>query len=335
MSKQANKTLIGVFVVGAIALVLAAIIIFGSGKFLSKRNKFVMFFDGSVKGLNVGSPVTFRGVKIGDVTQIVLLLNTETMSAMIPVYIEIDPGKMTALGKEKHERKQYQYYRGLIQKGLKAQLQLQSFVTGQLMIGLDFHPDKPGRLVGIEAKYPEIPTIPTSMEELQKTFEDLPLKEMVEKLDGVLEGMNQLVNSPELHQSIASADRMLKSADALLKDIDAEVKPLMAELKGTSVAARGAFAQAEKTLAFREGVPGELAVSLKESLASARSALSETEKAVSKVGTIAAQNENVGYQLNRTLDEISSLARSLRSLADYLEQHPEALVRGKSSPKGE
>ncbi|MDH4232886.1 MAG: MlaD family protein [Nitrospirota bacterium] len=333
MSKQANKVLIGAFVVGALALVIAGLLIFGSGKFFSPRAKFVMFFDGSVKGLQVGSPVTFRGVKIGDVTDIAMRFNPDDLSVRIPVYIEIDPKKFIPPANK--DRRLSRSYKALIDRGLRARLELQSFVTGQLLIGLDFYPDKPARFEGTETEYPEIPTVPTSLEELTKSVQDLPLKEITENLNRVLAGLDRVVNSSDLQGSFAQLNQTLRGIDTVLKDIDSEVKPLASDIKTTSEAARSAFAQAEKTLVLREGVPGEVAAGLKETLAAARSAFNQTEKAASALGTVAAQNENVGYQLNRTLGEISSLARSLRALADYLERHPEALLRGKSPQKGE
>jgi len=334
MSKQANKTMIGVFVVGAIALVVAGIVIFGSGKFFSKKLQYVAFFQGSVKGLDVGAPVTFRGVKIGEVKDIVLRFNPENMSVLIPVYIEINPEGFKSEVPE-GRRKPYEYYKGLIDKGLKARLELQSFVTGLLMIGLDFYPDKPVKLVGLDKKYHEIPTIPTSMEELQKTIEKIPFKEIAEKLDSTITGLDKFINSPELHQSTASLNETLKSADSLLKNIDSSVKPLVSDLKSTSEAARGTFTQVEKTLEMKEGVPGEIAADVKNTLKSARLALDSTQKAVDGVQQIAAQNANLGYEMNKSLEQMTALARSLRSLTDYLERHPEAFIRGKHPQKGE
>ena len=334
MSKQASKTLIGAFVVGALVLAVIGVIILGSGKFLKKTVKYVMFFDGSVKGLQVGAPVTFRGVKIGEVKDIILRFNPENMSVLIPVYIEINPEGFKSEVPE-GKRKPYEYYKGLIDKGLKARLELQSFVTGLLMIGLDFYPDKPVKLVGLDKKYHEIPTVPTSMEELQKTIEKIPFKEIAEKLDSTITGLDKFINSPELHQSTASLNETLKSADSLLKNIDSSVKPLVSDLKSTSEAARGTFTQVEKTLEMKEGVPGEIAADVKNTLKSARLALDSTQKAVDGVQQIAAQNANLGYEMNKSLEQMTALARSLRSLTDYLERHPEAFIRGKHPQKGE
>ena len=334
MSKKASKTLIGTFVLGAIVLVVAGVIVFGSGKFFKKSQKYVMFFEGSVKGLQVGAPVAFKGVNIGQVTDIVLRLDPENLSIMIPVYVEIDPEKFQ-MGIDRKKVKQYQYYNLLIEKGLKARLEVQSFVTGLLMIGVDFYPDKPIRLVGLEKKYPEIPTIPTAFEELSKTVQNLPLKEIAENLNSSLAGIDRIVNSPELKESISSLNQALKSIDKLAKNIDSQVEPLSSSIRNTSDAARAAFVQAEKTLALKKGVPGEIGTGITDTMKTARLTLEEIQKAVKNIDRIAVQNANLGYEIAQTLEQIGALSRSLRVLADYLGQHPEALIKGKNPSQGE
>jgi paraquat-inducible protein B len=332
MSKKANKSLIGAFVLGAIALVVAGVVLFGSGKFFRKTYKFVMFFQGSVKGLNVGSPVMFRGVKVGQVTDIKVTIYGKELAILIPVYIELDPRSgVFASG----EAPKGQYLRPFIKRGLRAQLQMQSFVTGQLVVNLDFYPDKPAVFVGTEKRYPEIPTIHAPLEELASTLQGLRLEQTMRKLESTIEGIDRVVNSPQLKESIVSLNRVLASIDTLAKDMDVRLIPVASSIKETSDAARGAFIQAEKTLAMKEGAPGEVAVGIRDTLKSARLTLEETQRAVSGVRRVADQNANLGYDLSRALEEISELSRSLRSLTDYLDRHPEALIRGKNARGGE
>lgn len=333
MSKQASKSLIGAFVLGAIVLVVAGIVVFGSGKFFTKVQKDVMFFEGSVKGLQIGAPVVFRGVQIGHVTDILLEVNKRDLTAFIPVYVEVYQQKIVPIG-EDHIYDQ-RFLQDLIKKGLRAQLQLQSFVTGQLMVNLDFYPNTPIRLVGLEKRYPEIPTIPSSLEQLTKGLEELPLKEIADRLNETLAGLNRLVNSRDLQASIGSLNQLLKDGDVLVKNLDSKIGPLASDIGGTTDAARAAFEQAEKTLRFDEGTPGQIAASIKETLSEAQDALKETKKAVENIDVIAVQNANLGYEIGRTLEEIAELSRSMHVLADYLERHPEALLRGKSQDKGD
>ena len=333
MSRQASKRIIGAFVLGALVLIVAGVVVFGSGKFFRKVNKDVMFFESSVKGLQIGAPVVFRGVQIGHVTNIVLEVNAKNLTAFIPVYTEIYPQKIVPIAD--NPSFDQRYLQALIEKGLRAQLQLQSFVTGQLMVNLDFYPNTPIRLVGLEKNYHEIPTIPSSLEQLTKRFEELPLKEIADRLNETLAGINRLVNSRDLQASIGSLNQLLKNSDALVKHLNTEVGPIASDIKGTSDAARAVLVQAEKTLRFDEGVPGQIASSLKETLSAADATLKQTRKAVENINGIAVQNANLGYEIGRTLEQISELSRSIRVLADYLERHPETLLRGKSPAKGE
>ena len=174
MSKGASKTLIGGFVVGAIALLLVAVLIFGSGKIFSQRIKLVLFFEESVSGLSVGAPVVFRGVTIGSVVGMELWNYPQELKVLIPVYIEIDPTRFKIKG-EGSRFKPLELFDRQIKRGLRAQIKMQSLVTGQLMIYADYFPDKPIRLVKAEPRYPEIPTIPSGTEEIMKTLEQIPV----------------------------------------------------------------------------------------------------------------------------------------------------------------
>jgi paraquat-inducible protein B len=355
MAKKASKTAIGAFVVGAVALGVVAVLVFGSGKFFSDRTLYVMFFDGSLKGLQVGAPVVMNGVKIGEVTGISVVGDPATLKFYSPVYIEIDPEKIRILGNEKQKlrgvlgKKKYALYERLLEKGMKGQLVLQSFVTGQLWISLGLYPDKPVKLVGAVKDVPEIPTIPTTMEELQKTVENIPIKEIAAKLDNVITGIDRLVNSPEMKQTLVNLEKTTRDIGVLVRHVDNQVEPISADVRSTLDAAKGtlgeankalasakaALDQAEKTLAFKEGVPGQMAEKLMATLDSARSALDESKKALVEVQDLTSQSAYIGYEVGSTLEETKSLSRSIRSLSDYLERHPESLIRGKSPEKGD
>ncbi len=332
MSKQANKTVIGAFIVGAITLVIAGVLIFGSGKFMTERKTYVLYFEGSVKGLNIGAPVMFRGVKVGSVTDILLRFDPEDLSIYIPVVIEIEPDRFRSINTTTHKTQNINL---LVERGLRGQLQLQSMVTGQLMINFDFKPDEPLIITGIKSDYPELPTIPSDMEKLSRTLENIPFEELINKLMHAVEGLDKVLNSPELIGTFASAEDALKEIRTLVKNIDNQVEPLVSNIKNTSDTARSALIQAEKTLALEEGVPGELASGIKETLTSISGAMQQTRNTLSSVQGVVADDSKLTYELNNTLIELSTAARSIRFLADYLERHPEALISGKGNSKGE
>ncbi len=351
MAKQTNKTLIGGFVVGALALIVAGVLVFGSGKFFQERLQYVLYFSGSLKGLSVGAPVVFQGVQVGSVTDISIQANAEDMTIQIPVTIEIQPKKYNVV-RGKRRSDPYENLPLLIERGLRAQLQLQSFVTGQLMIELDFHPDTPVRLVGIDTDYPEIPTIPTPLETLSKTFRDINLEELVNRVTSAVKGIEELVNSPDLMASINSLHLALEEARKLIGNIDNQVGPLATSIdtavKDYGKLARNVDSQVKPVLSKVNETAkdwGKLARDLdsqtdplmkgmEAAMKEAISALEQARKTLAVVEDDLSEDSPTMYELNNALREISAMARSIRQLADYLKRHPESLLSGKGEGGG-
>jgi len=197
MNKKGNKTVIGVFVVGALILLLVAIVVFGSGDLFKRTNKFVLYFDGSVKGLSIGAPVMFRGVSIGTVKDISLIYDSKAGTITLPVIVEIQQDRIKgapSFGELGGDKK-------MIALGLRGNLEVQSFLTGQLMISFDFYPDRPAILRGILKGYPELPTLPTSPD-IFEVMENLPIKEIATNLNDATKGINKLVNSSVIPRSL-------------------------------------------------------------------------------------------------------------------------------------
>ena len=336
MSKQANTKVIGGFVVGAIVLTVVGILLFGSGKFFSHQREFVLFFEDSVKGLNIGAPVDFRGVNIGTVKDIRIDLNKKDFSLRIPVFIEIDPERISTGGTVSEIRKLVEtkerktFLQLLINRGLKAQLAMQSLVTGQLGIHLDFYPDKPLRLVGAEPSYTEIPTTESSLSALSKTLENIPIGEIADKVEKTLDGMEKLVTSPDLKATLASLNPTVESAHQLLKNLDSQVKPLATGANGTMDDAKKMLANASKLAADLDARIPKLASSLEDTLKSADVTMKGADKAIDG---IAGDNSPVRRDLVRALNEFASAARSIRILADYIEHNPQAFIMGKGKGK--
>lgn len=352
MSKKANKTMIGGFVVGAVVLAVIAVVIFGSGRFFKELPKYVMFFQGSVKGLSVGAPVVFKGVRIGTVTDIFLHLHPEELVIDIPVIVEMGGGEWTVSQVTDEEIMRLQTIQGrkemmdnLIQRGLRGQLEIQSLVTGQLMISLDFHPDKPARFVHKFDDYPEIPTIPTPLEQISEKIDQLDLEALANDLKSALQGVNDLVNSPQLVQAIANLNETLMGTRSIIEKIDARADPILTgvdgALKDTRELVRKVDEHAGPLLSdTRELVRNvdeqvhPVALEIRTALRSATGTLDQVEDTLARIQEGTSEGSAVRYHLDEALKEISSAARSFRILADYLQQHPEAFLRGKTSPGG-
>lgn len=319
MSKQANKTVIGAFVVGAIALAVAGILVFGSGDFFAERPKFVMFFEGSVNGLNVGAPVTFRGVKIGTVQEINLFFDPNTKNMRIPVIIEFEP-ETISLEKQNIRREPYKNLKILIDRGLRGKLQLQSLVTGLLMIELDFYPDKPAKLIGYDTRYPEIPTISSGLDQMLKKVEKLPLEELVNKLSSAIEGLDKTINSPNVAESLHSVNLALKEISQIADKLNDKIGPITSGVNDT-------VRDVQKLVQNLDSKVTTLSKDLNETIKESTATLKNLQQAT-------APGSTVNYQLATTLEELSAAAKSLRQLTDMLERNPETLLRGKKDKGG-
>jgi paraquat-inducible protein B len=324
MSKPANKTLIGAFVVGALALAVIAVVVFGSGRFFGDKSVDVMYFEGSVKGLNVGSPVVFRGVRIGSVKNIILQFDTKDMKAIIPVYVEIDYNKITPIQGWPKDGEADSYFKELKAKGLRAQLEMQSLVTGQLMINIDFFPGTPLKLVGLDKDHQEIPTIPSGIDQFLKEAQEIPLKELVERALKTIESIDRTINSKDLAASLASLAEGLKEAKLVLVKVNKEIDPLLANLKDIT-------GSAKEIAKNSEGVPQQIG----QALASAQNTLKQTEITLKSASAIASENSTVMIEVQNTMRELTKTSRSVRFLADYLQRYPESLITGKKTAKGE
>lgn len=267
MSKPANKKVIGIFVLGAIALLIGALVVFGSGKIFKKTVPVVFYFEGSVKGLNIGSAIMLRGVQVGSVTDIQLEFGAKDMSIRIPVYADFDPDKIARFtgasgppkrleGKERVAR-----WKGLVEAGLRAQLEMQSVLTGLLSINLDFKPDTPARLVGKNLDEIEIPTIPTPLEALTEKVQKLPIEETFNKLANAVSGIEKVVNSPELEKGIKNLSQSVDEMQKLIKSISAEIKPLSAgvqeSMKDARIFIKNADSQITGTASRLESLMGD------------------------------------------------------------------------------
>ena len=360
MAKQANKTAVGLFVVGAIVLFVIALIIFGGGKFFRETNRYVAFFEGSVKGLSVGAPVMFRGVRIGKVDDFQVYYDVKDEKFKIPVLITLYPDKVHGVGIEEEftEIENERLWQEMLKGGFRAELQMQSFVTGQLVVQLDFYPNAPLKLYGIEEfdlpkDVKEIPTIQSGLQQLTKKIEQIPLGEIVENVSSAIKGINKLINSPETAQTLhyvkqatkdardllrrinekvdplfAQMDQTLKDSQALLNNVNQQVDPLAASLTQTADDASKLLNNVNSRI---EPVQADWAETTKE----LRAALNAAEGALVSIDNMVDENSEFRYQFEAFLSEITLMARSLRAFADYLERNPDALLRGKLRRAGQ
>lgn len=330
MSSKVNKTAIGAFVLGAITLLVAGVLVLGGGKIFTKEYTYITYFDGSVKGLSIGSPVMFHGVKVGEVTEISIISDQAVHKLYIPVVFKLIPAKIK--GTDSQFQRNPKSIENIVKNlGLRTQLQSMSFVTGQLMLSLEFFPDKSPQYVGLSTKHIEIPSVPTSLERLQKTLEDLPLRDIVINLNETIKSVNALVSSVNGTNTIANIDATLRDLQAIIKNVNNRIDPFIATISKTAGAADTALNETRETMAATRGELSELVKTTKNTLKAAEAALKQSEHTLQAYS----EDSQVMTELNKTLRELSATTRSLRHLSDYLERHPESLLRGKTAVKGD
>jgi paraquat-inducible protein B len=329
MNSKTSPALIGAFVVGAVVLLVIAVITFGSGQLFRQTKEFVLYFDGTVNGLHIGAPVKFKGVEIGSVKNILLQLDNDTRVDNIPVIIEIDLKKLTSRGAtgvivEKNEVLQ----KAVVEQSLRAQLRTESMVTGVLYVGFDFFPGAPLTLVqkaNTEHKYQEIPTTPTDLQQFQDAatrivakLEEIDFKGLMTSVTKAVDGVDRLVNSPDLRsalrgldQTMPKVDRAISDIDKLATNLDGSVSRLSTDLTQTSEAARNAMQQAGVTLKQTDA------------------ALQAAEAVMTNVNGVMDPESPTFYEFRKSMREVSAAARTLRLLSGYIERNPRALIFGK------
>ncbi len=358
MSKRANTTVVGAFVIGAIALVLGAVMMFGTGQFFDERVVVVTVFQGSVTGLQVGSPVEFRGVPVGTVTSIKALYDPEKTSFKIPVYMSLNRDSVTDIRSDERAPSPEDEVKKMIEAGLRARLDIRSLITGTKFVALDFRPDTTAILAGIEGDVPEIPSIASPLDKVTSLFDKLDVDALAGKAVLTMDGISALVNSPILASTIENLDNTARNANELVLQLRADTRKLSQTAVATLEQTRQTVAAAETALAATLSDVSRLSNSTDERLARVAERLDAALSAVQTLATnldqktqpladaakatmeqatstlraaenLIGEDSNTRYNLDTTLEELAAAARSVRLMADYLEQNPDALLKGR------
>ncbi|MBV8093928.1 MAG: MCE family protein, partial [Acetobacteraceae bacterium] len=309
----AKPAVVGGFILGALALSVAAILLFGGSRLFARTSRVVVFFEGSVAGLEVGAPVTFRGVHVGSVQSVALRFSPSNMTALIPTVLELDPDQAIWEGQRLQDTPAA--YKSMIDDGLRAQLALQSFVTGQMRVDLDFVPGTPARLVGAIPGIPEIPSLPSDLEQLRNKITQLPLNELAATALRTLAGVERLAGHVDaaLDPLTERADRTADAATQALKTAEEAVQHLQTDASATLRQFHDLALDARGQLQARGG---ELA----RTLAAADRVAHEAEVLLVSLNTLAGQRAPFRGNLEATARDLADTASSLRAFARTVER---------------
>ena len=322
MSARTHPRLVGGFVLGAVLLTLAAVVVFSSGNWFAPKTHFSVFFPGSVRGLNQGAAVTFRGIKIGEVSEVKAVL-TGKPDPLIAIEAVVE-FQRTVVDSPKGTTSPYknlaapELAKALIEHGVRGRLLSQSLLTGQKYVDFDFLPDEPARFSNLSPRYPELPTTPTAVEKLSdkaeqllRTLADLPLDQMAEDVRKALQSLRELLETPELRSALKRSDRAMGAATSALEE------------------ARATLQQAQKHMDTLSSEITSTGGSARDTLGEARRSLESARTAFERVERTAASADDTRLAASQAIAELEQTLKALRNLVDYVQTHPEAVVLGK------
>jgi paraquat-inducible protein B len=322
-----NALLIGGFVIAALLIIVGAILWLSGNDLFTEQKKARVYYLGNVSGLSVGAPVTFRGVTVGQVTDIGIQMDPISLKTTIAVSLKLQP---SALHFTDHASGHKLDLRDLVQRGLRARLASQSIVTGQKAIDLDLRPDTPATLLGGPG-VPEIPATPERFGALIEQVAELPLRDSVTDIRVAVQ---------ELRTTLVSVQRTLDGAQTTLAGGTKELQMTAAESRKTLAAATEAIrllqSHSAATLqsvtqlsdASREALVAAQP-ELQRALVGARQAAESARLAMDRFADMAAPDASLRTDLEATVADLSQAARSLRSLSELLEEKPNAIIFGK------
>lgn len=316
MSKTVNPVAVGGFIVATLVIGVALILFFTGGGLFSNKERYLLLFDTSIKGLSPGAPVTLKGVQIGQVTDIKAIIYSDAMQVLNAVELDINPDTVERHGNSEHG------FEELLQRGLSAQLRMQSLLTGLLYVDVDVRPGNPGQRKPVETRLPQIPTVPTDLERLTRDLESVDIAKLSEDLQQIVGGINTLVNDPalrtlggELQQTLASVRLTVDQMREQSLRLEQRLGPIAGHADQVLVS-------------ISEAVP-LLSGKLDQNLQSLQEAMAALKVAADNTAYLTSEDSPLVYRINSAAANVSDAAEEMRRLADTLERRPESLLFGK------
>ena len=323
--KTSNPTALGVFLVIGLALGVAGVLIFSSGNLFHQQQRSILYFDGSLKGLNSGAPVKFRGVTIGKVDQVLIRHNQARDDYAMPVIIAVDKKLVQAKSDVNLQIDNQALLNENIRRGFRGRLDAESLVTGVLYVSLDIISDAPPPVFHqLRPEYSEIPTMPSQVQRLLDHLEQLDLPGISAKLSALLTRLDTSLGHLDLPQINAGVTNLLGAANHLLTTPD---------LTNSIAAARRTLENAQALLARIDGRVDPLADNLTNTLFEAQKTLADVRRGAQHLSDLLGPDNSFGSDLTQALEQVGNAGRAVADLAEFLQRNPNALLAGRKKPK--
>ncbi|HVS54139.1 MAG TPA: MlaD family protein [Opitutaceae bacterium] len=333
MKTKVSPAIVGAFVIGAFALGIVALLTFGGVNFFQKPQRFVVYFDESIQGLDLGSPVKLRGVRVGRVVDLNIRYDRKTNHSAVAVVCELTRNKLADVTGTEIDATKRAELQQLVDHGLRAQLGFLGLATGLLFVELDFmdpaqYPLPPPNA---DVKYVTIPAVPSQLSEFQARATDLLAKVNRIDFEGITVELKKLM--VETRTRLEGVD--FKGVAEQWKKTGAQLETLAAsaDVKRTFDNLNGAIADLRATLAKVDAQVEPAGKELKDALAEVQRTVGTFNETAVVARRFIAANASVGDELGETMEHLNEAADAVKRLADFLERNPNALITGKKRPQ--
>ena len=316
MSESRKPFLIGAFLLSGVALLVAGLLLLSRDSLLSRPVEYVVYFTGALDGLDIGADVTYRGVKVGNVQQINLSYDRTLNDVVMPVTIRINSDSARS---KKKDRGFDHSIEPLIARGLRAQLQTPSLLTGKAIVALDFFPEQPGYIRDPHIiDLPAIPTVPSRIDQiadvlrdLAKGLKEMPLKETLEAANKTLLAFERIATAPETQAGLHSLSVSLANFEKISQQLQQRLPGMLDNVHSGSVELKDAL------------------VDVRHAAQSARDALQQMDAMVSDGRRSLGPQSELQYELLQSLQDLGQASKALQRTAESLEQQPQSIIFGK------
>ena len=332
MKTKISPAVVGAFVLGAFGIGIIALVAIGGLSLFSKPERFMVYFDEGISGLDEGSPVKLRGVRVGHVVGISIRYDRATSKSVAAVLCEINRGSITDENGANLDISDREALQSLVDRGLRAQLEVIGLATGLLFVELDFmDPHRyPDTSLTSDVKYVVIPSAPSPISEFQASatallshMQQVDFQGLSDNLKKLLAETTQRIDGVDFKGLIAQWKKTGESVDALARSPD--VLRTLVNLNKTLDDLRGAIARLDTQV-------GSNGKDLQATLTEAKSALASFNAAAASAKSFIDAQQGLGSDTGRALQKIADAADSVQQLADFLERNPNSIISGRKQP---
>ena len=327
MSRRANPTAIGLFLIGAIVLVVAGVAVLASSTWFQKRNTFVSFFGESINGLEIGAPVKFQGVPIGSVTALHIQIDRFGKTFQVPVQYEVDLRMLETLRGTFVNLADPAVLRDQIADGLRVRLQMESIVTGLLYLEVSYNADaKPPELEPRVTKWPELPTTPSLMAALGTGAGSVvaDVVKVLFRVNSILEEVDMAGINTAVVKTAQSVQRLVETP---------QIREALVQLPLTAAQVTRTMASVERLAITADSAVGPIAIQAERATTELANTMQVLRTTLEEAQGLLSTDSGIGFELQAVLQSLRQAADALQLLTTSLEQNPDILLRGKKPPE--